>query len=103
MGYLVIAIIATLLLWLLISLIRHNQGSRSSSQEIEQVDIIEGGSIVEQQKYGRERWRRAEVEIPSRPLCYEEELNLRSILESGNKNVKIVTPTPLDLDDQEGR
>ena len=66
------------------------------------MDIIEGGSIVEQQKYGRERWRRAEVEIPTRPLNYEEELNLRSILESGNENVTITTP-PLCSDESEGR
>ena len=89
MGYLLIAIVIGLLLWLFISLIGHNLGSSDQEPEIEQVDIIEGGSIVEQQRYGRERNRRAEVEIPSRPLSYAEELNLRSILTSGNENVRI--------------
>jgi len=101
MGYLVIAITIVLLLWLFIALIGHNLDKKDRSQEVEQVDIIEGGSIVEQQRCGRERWRRAEVEIPTRPLSYEEELNLRSILESGNGNVTIATP-PLNLDESEG-
>lgn len=89
MGYLAIALTAALLLWLFISLIGHNLGS-NTEPKIEQVDIIEGGSIVEQQKYGRERNRRAEVEIPARPLSYAEELNLRSILDSGNENVIVI-------------
>ena len=89
MGYLAIAIVIGLLLLLFISLVRHNFGSSDQEPEIETVDIIEGGSIVEQQKYGRERWRLAEVEIPARSLSYAEELNLRSILESGNPNVTI--------------
>ena len=101
MGYLLIAITAVLLFWLLISLIGHNLDNKAHSQEVEQVDIIEGGCIVEQLRCGRERWRRVEVEIPTRPLCYEEELNLRSILESGNGNVTIATP-PLNLDESEG-
>ena len=101
MGYLVIAICAVLILWLLIALIGHDLGHKDHSQEIEKVDIIEGGCIVEQQRCGRERWRRVEVEIPTRPLSYEEELNLRSILESGNGNVTITTP-PLNLDESEG-
>ena len=101
MGYLLIAITIGLVLWIFISLVGHTM-ARGSSQEVESVDIIEGGSIVEQQRYGRERWRQVEVEIPSRSLSYEEQLNLRSILESGNENVRITTP-PLDLDDQEGR
>ncbi len=90
MGYLAIAIVIGLLLWLFISLIRHNLESSAQEPEIETVDIVEGGSIVEQQRYGRERWRRAEVEIPTRPLSYEEELNLRSILYSGNENVIVI-------------
>ena len=90
MGYLLIAITIILLLWLFIALIGHNLNNKDYSQEVEQVDIIEGGCIVEQQRCGRERCRRAEVKIPTRPLSYEEELNLRSILESGNGNVKIV-------------
>ncbi len=89
MGYLLIAIVIGLLLWLFISLVGHNLGSNNPEPEIERVDIIEGGSIVEQQKYGLERNRRAEVEIPTRTLSYAEELNLRSILESGNENVII--------------
>ena len=101
MGYLVIAITIALLLWLFIALIGHNLDNKAHSQELEQVDIIEGGSNVEQQRCGRERWRRVEVEIPTRPLSYEEELNLRSILESGNGNVTIATP-PLNLDESEG-
>ena len=101
MGYLLIAISIVLLLLLFIALIGHNLDNKDRSQEVEQVDIIEGGSFVEQQRYGRERWRRAEVEIPTRPLNYEEELNLRSILESGNGNVTIATP-PLNLDESEG-
>lgn len=55
----------------------------------EQVDLIEAGSIVEQQKTGRELWRRVEVQIPDRPLCFEEELNLQSILRSNSENVRI--------------
>ena len=101
MGYLLIAIILVLLLWLFIALIGHNLDKKVRSQEIEKVDIIEGGCIVEQQRCGRERWRRVEVEIPTRPLSYEEELYLRSILESGNGNVTITTP-PLNLDESEG-
>ena len=90
MGYLAVAIIAGLVLWLFISLLRYDLGSNYPETEIEQVDIVEGGSIVEQQRYGRERWRRAEVEIPTRPLSYAEELNLRSILNSGNENVIVI-------------
>lgn len=90
MGYLLIVITTGLLLLLFISMIRHDLGSNSPEPEIEEVDIVEGGSIVEQQRYGRERNRRAEVEIPIRPLNYEEELNLRSILESGNPNVIVI-------------
>ena len=89
MGYLAVAIVIALLLWLFISLLRHDLGSNNPEHEIERVDIIEGGSIVEQQRYGRERWVLAEFEIPIRSLSYEEELNLRSILESGNGNVKV--------------
>jgi len=51
--------------------------------------LIEAGSIVEQQKTGRELWRRVEVQIPDRPLCFEEELNLQSILRSNSENVRI--------------
>ena len=89
MGYLLVAITIGLILWLFIALIRHSLDNKNHSREIEQVDIIEGGCIVEQQRCGRERWRRVEVEIPTRPLSYEEELNLRSILENGNENVTI--------------
>ena len=90
MGYLLVAITIGFVLLLFISMLRHEFGSSDQEPEIEHVDIIEGGSIVEQQKYSRERWRRAEVEIPARPLCYEEELNLKSILDSGNENVRVV-------------
>lgn len=58
-------------------------------RKVEKIDIIEGGSIVNQQAHGREMWRRAEVEIPDRPLTFDEELNLRSIIESGNGNVRV--------------
>jgi hypothetical protein len=30
------------------------------------------------------------VEVPDRPLTYEEQLNLRTVLGSGNRNVKLV-------------
>ena len=101
LGYCLAALAVVLILWMVFNLIILSFLT-SGNREVEQVDIIEGGSIVEQQRWGRERWRRAEVETPTRPLSYEEELNLRSILESGNGNVKVVTPPPPPPDEPVG-
>ena len=102
MGLILIIPAIALILWLLVALLWHAFGSSKSDRKVERVDIIEGGCIVEQQSTGRELWRRAEVEIPTRPLTFREELNLRSIRESDNRNVNL-TPPPLAADDQEGR
>ena len=102
MGLILIILAATLFLWLLVALLRHAFGSNKPDRKVERVGIVEGGCIVEQQRHGRELWRKAEVEIPNRPLTFREELNLRSIQESDNENVNL-TPPPLPADDQEGR
>ena len=90
LGYCLAALAIVLILWMLFNLLIAISIFDPSVRKVEQVDIIEGGSIVEQQRWGRERWRHVEVEIPTRPLSYEEDLNLRSILESGNGNVRVV-------------
>ena len=88
----VLLLVGFLIGWFVVALVKNaflptNQQTRT----VEKVDIIEGGSIVEQQRSGRELNRLAEVEIPRRPLSFEEQLNLRSILDSGNENVKVVS------------
>ncbi len=89
MGLILIVLAVALFLWLLAALLGHAFGSSKPDRKVENVSIIEGGCIVEQQRLSRELWRIAEVEIPNRPLTFREELNLRSILESDNKNVKV--------------
>lgn len=56
---------------------------------VETVDIIEGAGVVEQQRSGRELWRRVVVQVPNRPLSYEEELNLETAMDDGNPNVEV--------------
>ncbi len=90
MGLFLVVIAGFLLLWLVVILLGHLSRSGNRSRRfMENVDIVEGGSVVEQQKSGRELWRRVRVKIPDRPLCYEEQLNLASIRESENPNVQI--------------
>ena len=92
LNYLVVGFVLLLGGWFFIVLLKNALSpSKRSLRSVEKVSIVEGGSIVEQQRYGRERNRQVIVEIPSRPLCYEEQLNLRSILDSGNENVKVVS------------
>lgn len=90
MGIFLVISTGLLFLWLVVVLLGHISRSGNGSRRfVENVDIVEGGSVVEQQKSGRELWRRVRVKIPDRPLCYEEQLNLASIRESENPNVQI--------------
>lgn len=57
--------------------------------QVEQVDLVEGASIVEQHKSGRERWRSAEVIIPKRVLTFEERMALDRIQGSRDPQVRI--------------
>ena len=85
-----VVVAGLLLLCLVVVLLGHISRSGNRSRRfMENVDIVEGGSVVEQQKSGRELWRRVRVKIPDRPLGYEEELNLRSIRRSENPHVRI--------------
>lgn len=88
-GYLAAIIALLLVLGLIVVLVRNIFSPGRSDPEWEIVDIIEGGSIVEQQKHGRERWRKVVVIVSDRPLTFEERLNLASIKKSKNPNVQI--------------
>ena len=89
MGLLLVVVAGLLILGLILVLLGHLFRSGNGSRRfMENVDIVEGGSVVEQQKSGRELWRRVRVKIPDRSLCYEEELNLRSIRKSENPNIQ---------------
>ena len=89
MGLILIIPAVALFLWLLAVLLGHVFGSSNTERKVEKVDIIEGGCIVEQQRHGHERGRRAVAVVPNRPLDFSEELNLKSIIKSGNPNVTI--------------
>jgi hypothetical protein len=91
MGWVLVGLIAAGLIWFGITLARQAfwPAAWLESSQVEVVDLIEGGCIVEQQRAGRERWRRAVVGLPTRPLTFEEQLNLRSIQETQNPNVRI--------------
>ena len=88
MGYIAVILIVAPVVYLFYVL-AFRQPRRFEIERMEQVDLIEGGSLVEQQKNGRERWRRAEVDLPARPLTFEEQLNLASIQRAKNQNVRI--------------
>ena len=89
MGIILVVVAGLLLLCLVVVLLGHISRSGNGSRRfVENVDIVGGGSVIEQQKSGRELWRRVRVKIPDRSLCYEEELNLRSIRKSENPNIQ---------------
>jgi len=88
MGFVVAFLIVAPVVWLFYVL-AFRPAREFEIERMEQVDLIEGGSLVEQQKNGRERWRQAEVELPARPLTFEERLNLDSIQRAKNPRVRI--------------
>ena len=117
LGYVLVILAVIFILGMIILLVAHSfLGSTGkvsigwAYRDVEKVGIIEGACIVEQQRSGREKWRRAEVKIPNRDLTFEEMLNLKSIQESQSRTVilpeayrkKATTPPP-SVDVQEGR
>jgi hypothetical protein len=89
MGYILTGLAVGLVVYLGWILVKPRPEFEIQTRDIETVDLIEGASIVNQQRFGRERWRSAEVEIPSRPLAFEEQLALKTIQAAKNENVKI--------------
>lgn len=87
MGFVLVGLVVGAVVYLFWIMVKPR--SEFEIQGMEQVDLIEGSSIVEQQKWGRERWRQAEVELPSRPLTFEEQQALDTIQTSGSQQVKI--------------
>lgn len=102
MGWVLAVAAAALLLWFLWIMARHAFGPNvMTNVKTEYVDLIEGSSIVEQQKMGRERWRRVNVYLPTRELFFEEQLALDTIQEAKNPNVRITTrPEPMQNPDE---
>ena len=90
MGWILVVLAAGALIWFAARLtyLAFWPGPRSQSQ-VETVDIMEAAGIVEQQRFGRVRWRRAIVQVPARPLCFEEQINLETIEASNNPNVEV--------------
>lgn len=88
MGYLLVAITIGLFLGFILLLLVHSRGIKIKMDSgSEYVDIIEGASILDQQRTGRELNRKVKVIIPSRPLSFDEQINLRTIQEGDNQNV----------------
>jgi hypothetical protein len=90
MGWFLVIVTAVGLAWFTWRLAKHAFGSETRDPEpVETVDIMEAAGIVEQQRFGRESWRRAEVDLPARPLSFEEQLALDSIQDAMSPNVRI--------------
>lgn len=89
MGYCLAGLAVGAIIWLVWVLIRPRPEFEIQTRDIETVDLLEGAAVVEQQRLGRERSRQVEVEIPSRPLIFEEQMALVAIIAAKNKNVKI--------------
>lgn len=96
MGYCLLGLSIVAVVWLVWIFARPRP--EFNIERMEQVDLLEGAAIIEQQRVGRERWRQAEVELPARPLTMEEQLSLESIQAARNPKVKIKRywpePTP---------
>ena len=58
-------------------------------RKVEYVDIMEAAAVVEQQSTGRELWRKVQIKWPRRPLTWDEEANLDTIIKARNPNVKL--------------
>lgn len=88
MGYIAVGLIVLPVVYLFWILVRPRP-EFEIPRDIETVGLIEGSAIVEQQRFGRERFRQVEVEIPKRELVFEEQLALKTIQEAKNKNIRI--------------